>query len=158
MKVFISHKEQDKLVALRIQQRLAQRHQIDTYLDVIDKALTRSGEDLADYLRTQMASCTHLLAVTSAATRLSSWVPWEVGVATERAMPLATYSDGTRPMEFLERWPYLMTDTDLDQYAIACRSSEAIYEERARVGITRSAARSDSVREFYKRLRASLGQ
>ena len=157
MKIFLSHKQQDQSLALHVQQRLETKHQIACYLDVIDLALERKGEDLAAYLRAQMAHCTHLIAVVSPATKQSSWVPWEVGVATERDMPLATYSDGTRPLEFLEKWPYMMTMLQLDAYAVATKNAEQIFENRSRTA-TASVARSEATKQFYVRVRAALNQ
>ena len=88
------------------------------YLDVIDAQLQKSGPDLADYIRAQLDQCTQLLAVISARTRASWWVPWEIGVATEKERFLASFVYGTATVpEFLLKWPYLRTSADLDKSA-----------------------------------------
>src|SRR5690606_17196219 len=108
MKVFISHKREDASAAQRIASHLRSYHSIDSYLDVIDPYVDARVEFLADHIRTEMGRCTQLLAVVSRATAASQWVPWEIGVATEKDFPLATYSvEGLAPPEFLRKWPYL---------------------------------------------------
>lgn len=154
MKVFISHQQADSTTAGRVAQRL-KMHGIDSYLDVIDPALQQRGEDLAEHLKRQMGQCTQLIAVLSAATKESSWVPWEVGVASEKDFPLATFSDGTKPPEFLEKWPYMRTLTEVDLYAQASLTARRVITEN--LGRT-TAARKSPTREFYRELRAKLGQ
>ncbi len=157
LKVFISHQQQDSLLAGRIAARLRIHHQIDSYLDLIDPNVRR-GEDLAAHLRKTMGTCTQLLAVVSPATRESQWVPWEVGVATEKDFPLATFSDAfTPPPEFLRKWPYLRTDADLDEYARASKNADTEYRSKS-VSFGESYARSRSTSQFYSTLRAALNQ
>lgn len=157
MKVFISHQSADSSAALRIQQRLLY-HDIPSYLDVIDPYINRRGEDLAAHIRRQMASCTQLLAVISEATQASQWVPWEIGVATEKDFPLATYSGAsTLPPEFLRKWPYLRTDLDIDRYAAASKAASRTFFQK-RTTLSESIARSSSTQDFYSVLRGSLGQ
>jgi hypothetical protein len=48
IKVFLSHKNEDSEIAGSIATRLKVTHQIDVYLDVIDRNLDKSGPDLAD--------------------------------------------------------------------------------------------------------------
>lgn len=132
-------------------------HQIHSYLDAVDPALDKKGEDLAAYLRDRMGSCTQLLAVVSAATQTSQWVPWEIGVATEKDFPLATYSDGTRPPEFLAKWPFMTNFAQLDIYAEVSKASNSLYESR-RFTATAGAARGEAVNRFYSSIRSRLGQ
>lgn len=159
IKVFISHQKADAALATEISNRLRTKHQIDTYLDVIDTKDLK-GEDLADYLRLEMGKCTQLLAVVSTATRESQWVPWEIGVATEKDFPLATYSGGPAlPPEFLRKWPYLRTSADIDHYAAASRSADTTYSyRRSSLHESIETARSRSSKDFYRALRVSLGQ
>lgn len=157
MKIFISHKSLDAALAIRVRDRLLVVHQIQSYLDVVDPALDKKGEDLAAYLRERMGSCTQLLAVVSAATQTSQWVPWEIGVATEKEFPLATYSDGARPPEFLAKWPFMTNFAQLDVYAEVSKSSNSLFESR-KFTATAATARGDAVRSFYSSIRSRLGQ
>lgn len=159
IKVFLSHQSRDSTSARSIAMHLRVHHGIDCYLDVIDPYINKPGEDLADHIRTQMGSCTQLLAVVSDQTRASQWVPWEIGVATEKDFPLATFStDGMKPPEFLQKWPYLRNMPDLDRYAVASKEAERSYVRKRSSSLSESASRSSSTRDFYTTLRASLGQ
>lgn len=157
MKIFISHKDVDALVAKRVADRLRIYHNIPSYLDSIDPHLYSRGEDLADYLRGRLGDCTQLLAVISETTKASQWVPWEIGVATEKEYPLATFSDGTVPPEFLTKWPYMRTEAQLDAYAEASKASQKIFESVAR-STTAGVSRGMATKAFYQDLRRRLGQ
>ena len=130
---------------------------ISSYLDVIDRFLNRA-DDLADHIRQEMGKCSHLIAVVSEHTRASQWVPWEIGVATEKNYPLATYTAGKEPPpEFLKNWPYLRSKSDVDQYALATRKANSVYLAK-RIALTETAARRDSTKDFFRILKAGLGQ
>lgn len=157
MKVFISHQNRDKDAAERVARRLKIIHSIESYLDVIDPYIDGPIELLGDHIRNEMGKCTQLIAVISPATALSQWVPWEVGVATEKDLPLATYSDGTPPPEFLKKWPYLRGDRDLDEYANVSKSADRSFRANTQT-LSATVARANSTRTFYKDLRAALNQ
>lgn len=158
IKVFLSHQQADTARARQIRDRLLYGHQIDSYLDVIDVHLEKSGDDLARHIQTEIAKCSHLIAITSYNTRYSQWVPWEIGVATERRYPLATFADYSSAVpEFLQAWPYLRTLDDVDKYADAAKSR---HRDR---NLIKSIADSLAMREqefngFYIDLRQKLGQ
>lgn len=158
MKVFISHQSADSLAAKQIADRLQRLHGIPSYLDVIDPYIDGRGEDLAAHIRMQMGQCTQLLAVVSYNTASSQWVPWEIGVATEKDYPLATYSNSSvPPPEFLRMWPYLRSEADLDRYATASKAARnSLLQKRAY--LNESTARQGSTQEFYRVLRGSLNQ
>lgn len=158
VKVFLSHQSADSVLAARIEKRLRENHAITSYLDVIDPYIGRRGEDLASHIQVEMSKCTQLLAIVSDTTRHSQWVPWEIGVATEKDFPLATFSTGANlPPEFLRKWPYLRTDADIDAYARASKGAERSFTEKRRV-LNEGVARIRSTGEFYANLRADLGQ
>lgn len=133
-------------------------HQIDSYLDVIDPNAGKAGDQLGDYLRAELGKCTQLMAVVSTHTKTSWWVPWEIGVATEKDYPIATYAgDNTAIPEYLKKWPYLTSDADIDAYAAASKAAEGQYRVRKSYD-TELAARHSGTQEFYRTLRARLGQ
>ena len=158
MKVFISHQRGDSDLAARIAQRLRSYHQIDSYLDLVDPDSRSKGDDLGEHLRNQLGLCTQLMAVVSSNTKTSWWVPWEIGVATEKDQPIATFAgDNTALPEYLKKWPYLRNDAELDVYARVAKSADSTF--RVQKGhTTASAARQRSTREFYREVRAQLGQ
>jgi hypothetical protein len=156
IKVFLSHQKADSAMAGVIADRLKRHHQIDSYLDVIDPFISK-GEDLAQHIQLEMSKCTQLLAVVSEATKQSSWVPWEIGVATEKDYPLATFSEGTMPPEFLRKWPYLRTLADVDAYAAASKAADLTFVRR-KAEFSEEVARVRSTRDFFTTLRSSLRQ
>ena len=158
MKVFISHHSSDSAIAAKISARLLSQHRVLSYLDVVDPHIGRNGEDLADHIRSQMGSCDHLIAVVSFNTRASQWVPWEIGVATEKEFPLATYSEMISDMpEFLVAWPRLRSMTDLDTYVAASQAGQRTYTAK-RSMFTETAAHRAGTRAFYTEIRRRLGQ
>lgn len=158
IKVFLSHQSADAAAALAIKQRLWNNHRIDSYLDVIDPYIGGRGEDLATHIQNEMGKCTQLLAVISTATSGSQWVPWEIGVATEKDFPLATYAAGSAfPPEFLRKWPYLRSERDLDLYANVSKTAERSFTTK-RATLSESVARIRSTGEFFRELRSGLGQ
>lgn len=157
VKVFISHKNEDATTAAGIATYL-QTNGLSVYLDVIDSQLSRSGPDLADYIRAQLERCTQLLAVISPRTQASWWVPWEIGVATEKERFLASFvADNAAVPEYLQKWPYLRTQRDLDTYIRESRRAELLVEDRVQKGY-RTTARAAGFRSFHTSLKAALGQ
>jgi hypothetical protein len=158
IKVFLSHKNEDSEIAGAIAHRLKTQHQIDSYLDVIDRNLDKSGPDLADYIRAEMEKCTQLLAVISTKTRESQWVPWEIGVATEKERPLASFVNPPAIVpEFLQKWPYLQSQQDVDRFALVSKSTHLTLQESKR-RTTESIAKRSAFRDFHRSLKAQLGQ
>ena len=89
MKVFLSHQRKDSLRAADIAVRLKQNG-LDVYLDLADETAQLGVDDLTTHIQRQMTSCTQLMAVISSNARESWWVPWEIGVATEKSYPIAS--------------------------------------------------------------------
>lgn len=157
IRVFISHKQEDSRTATDIASYLIMNG-LDVYLDVIDNQLSKSGPDLADYIRGQLEKCSQLLAVISTRTHSSGWVPWEIGVATEKERFLASFvADNSSVPEFLMKWPYLRTRQDLDLYIAESKKAEILVEDQVARG-HRSTARGTGFKSFHRSLRASLGQ
>lgn len=164
MKVFISHQQADSAKATQIAQHLYQFHRIDSYLDVVDPKIgLQQGPELADHVRKQMDTCDSLLAVVSYETAKSQWVPWEIGIATEKDFPLATYADTSLPLpEFLQKWPYIKSLTELDKYAravnrMAGRSRTAVLGKSYSAENLNESLRT-TTKEFYRNLRTDLGR
>ncbi|WP_313008953.1 toll/interleukin-1 receptor domain-containing protein [Brevundimonas vesicularis] len=159
MKIFISHQKVDALVAAQVARRLLAVHGITSYLDVIDPYVNDSAENLAEHIRSEMGKCTQLLAVVSHATLASQWVPWEIGVATEKNFPLATYTGTyTPPPEFLRKWPYLKNDSDLDAYARASFGARNFRESYKKYSADSAAGGRAATSYFFTELRRNIGQ
>lgn len=161
-KIFISHKKEDSEQANIIANEL-RRFGIDFYLDVLDPRINDSGEELSNYLLDKLNQCSHLLAVLSYNTRLSWWVPFEIGIATEKLYPISTYMSFTSKSnipEYLWKWPVLRTSEDLNQYIqLLNKTSQAFLNEEKKYwqysskGIPQNYADA-----FHRRLKLNLGQ
>jgi hypothetical protein len=91
-------------------------------------------------------------------TRESQWVPWEIGVATEKERPLASFINPPAVVpEFLHNWPYLQSLQDVDRYAAVSKSTRILQENTQR-RTTASVAKRTAFREFHTSLKAQLGQ
>lgn len=158
MKVFVSHQRADSQLASTVAHRLQAYHHIECYLDLIDPEASKTGDKLGEYLRVQMGLCTQLLAVVSQNTKASWWVPWEIGISTEKDQPIATYAgDNTTLPEYLRKWPYLRSQAELDEYARVSKATEQSYI-REKSFRTEASARHSSTQQFYRDLRTRLGQ
>ena len=159
MIIFVSHKNSDSAKAAEVAKTLRDSgHQV--YLDLIDDGLKHGNQDLADHLRSRLAQCNSLIAVISSATQSSWWVPWEIGVATEKDYPLSSYlTDSTSPPEYLKKWPVLKSLGDLLQFSTLVKSVEN-RERTLRQSEYKSAADSKRIAasEFHTTLKSKLGQ
>ena len=159
MKVFISHQSKDEEISRKIANRLRTLHNIESYLDVIDRFIDGPINALGDHIRNEMGKCTQLLAVVSPATQGSQWVPWEIGVATEKNFPLATYCSGQQPtLEFLRKWPYLSNEADLDSYAEISKTVNAVRVQKLMSTSSNALARNLTTPDFFRSLKAALRQ
>ncbi len=160
MKVFVSHKKEDSEKAATVAATL-KRAGHDVYLDLIDNNLFKNGDDLGDYLRARLSECDSLIAVISAATKGSWWVPWEIGVATEKSYPLSTFlSDATEPPDYLKKWPVLRTLAHLEQFAALAKELQGKIERSVRLSETKSMtdARHLKTPDFHRELKRAIGQ
>ena len=160
-KVFISHKNADEVVAKQVAERV-RRNGLEFYLDSVDPALAQDGPGLADYLLAKMSGCPQLIAVVSSETAKSWWVPWEIGVGSEKRFRMATFAG--RPVElpgYLEKWPRLRSLDDVDLYCEYSNQSDLsiraamsrVHSESARLSAERS-----EVHGFHRNLKTALAR
>jgi hypothetical protein len=153
MPVFPSHKREDTAEALYIGRYLRDRGVI-CYIDVMDPTIATT-EDLTQLLRSRVRTCTHLMAVVSANTERSWWVPFEIGVASELERRITTFRTALVSLpDYLTKWPILSTTQDLDRfvyYYFMDVSVEAA-ERRFAMPLIRSAG------DFHATLKQALGQ
>lgn len=160
-KVFVSHKDVDEALARRVAQRVRQNG-LGVYLDSVDPALERDGPELADYLLGRMSECEQLIAVVSAATSKSWWVPWEIGVGSEKGFRMASYSERLVELPtYLQKWPGLHSLNDVDVYCQLSADTEQRVRAAARVHLSEAARMSAQKRhagEFHRSLKAALAR
>lgn len=158
IKVFISHKNSDAVLAERVNRRI-RGNGIETYLDIIDDALEKDGPDLADHLLGRMGECQQLVAVVSSSTKNSWWVPWEIGVGSEKGFLMASFSYSYVQLpSYLEKWPALHSDRDIDLYCQYSKRTDAEIGRRSWLTEQQELSfRKNKALNFHKRLRTALG-
>jgi len=160
VKIFISHKEEDKLDAEQVAEYLkTHSNGVSCYLDVLDSGLlSHEGDDLGEYFRKKLGECTHLMAVVSEDTKSSWWVPFEIGIATEKQYPISTFAiQDTNLPSYLKKWPYLRDESDLDKYIhVALSTQPHILTE----GLEKATVseKGSYTRTFHKDLKKALRQ
>ena len=158
-RVFISYTRADSHLSQRVSDRI-RMNGLETYLDQVDDAIVKNGPDLADHLLGRMSECQQLVAVVSAETAKSWWVPWEIGVGSEKCFRMASYSESYVNLpSYLMKWPDLHSMEDIDLYCLySNRSEDSISQEyksymgdAERLGVRKSSANS-----FHKSLSTEL--
>lgn len=124
MPVFISYRHSDRPLAIAINTRLKQAN-IKTYLDVLDPE-SQTTDDITGVITRNITECTHLLAVVSERTAHSWWVPFEIGEATISNRRICSFKTGPAELPlYLEKWPKLSTDKDMEFFIDAYREEVA---------------------------------
>lgn len=158
-KVFISHKNTDERLAERVARRV-RANGLETYLDTIDDALIKDGPDLADHLLKRMAECEQLIAVISPATAASWWVPWEIGVGSEKGFRMASYSEAIVGLpSYLQKWPVLRNDRHIDLYCQMSKQTETTLKREFATTLNearRLQMRQTRAESFHKSLKNAL--
>ena len=114
---FISHQSNDKDAAERVAISLS-RQGYPCYLDTFDPNVDGDRPELESYLRRVIDLCNNLMAMVSRTTRMSWWVPLEIGVALEKEKHIATYLLTAEDLpSYLWQWPMLRSDRDALQWA-----------------------------------------
>lgn len=125
MPVFISYRHMDRAHAIAINSRLIQAN-IKTYLDVLDPE-SQTTDDITGVITRNITECTHLLAVVSQKTASSWWVPFEIGEATISNRRICSFRTGPAELPlYLDKWPKLSTDRDLDFFIDAYRTEGSV--------------------------------
>lgn len=151
MKIFISHKNEDSMIAKRLDFEF-KSNGIDTYLDVIDEQILSDGKALTDHIKKAMNECSDIVVVMSEKTKSSQWVPFEVGMSAQKDMPTVTFlvEDVALP-EFLEYWPRLKSYSDVKKF-ISAKKKTAIQKRT----IFENAAGITDTELFYRLLKDML--
>lgn len=155
MKIFISHKKEDSFTANQIAKELKLCN-VDCYLDVLDASVTQDGKELTDHIRESLNKCTDIIVVMSSVTRLSQWVPFEVGMAAQVDMPTATFlkEDVSLP-DFLQYWPRLKKVEDIREYVSVSNEVDQEYQ-RYRPIYEEATFQQKRVERFYDVLKRRL--
>ena len=159
MKIFISHKKEDEYTAFGIQQVL-ETMGIEAYLDILDDTISDNGEKLTKHIRKKLRECSDVIVVLSDNTKRSWWVPFEIGMATEKDMPIANYLTSYEKLpEYLEYWPRLKNQQDVKKY-VEVRNKVArqvVLEKQLNHSYyDRADSNISETQKFYEELKKSL--
>jgi len=163
IRVFISHKREDSELASHLATKINGYRDCQAYVDVLDARLGLDGDDLGDYFRKVISDCTHLMAVISGRTVASWWVPFEIGIATEKQYPLSTFASAQVSLpDYLQKWPYLRSDADVDKYLrVAVDVGTNVLRKNILTEDMRTASfaqRASYAKLFHSTLKRELGQ
>ena len=152
MKIFISYKHVDQAAADQVALRL-QQEGVEIFLDKLNE--NQNGLEISEYLKGHLRTCTDLIVVIPSETKQSWWVPWEIGVASGQDSPMATFvSENTSIPDYLKKWPYLRSLSDVSTYVREKRITDRYIVEKSASFRTASSRTG----EFYRRVRAAFGQ
>lgn len=155
MKIFISHKQEDSFTANQIAKELKSCN-VAYYLDVLDESMTQNGKELTDHIRDSLNKCSDIIVVMSSITRLSQWVPFEVGMAAQVDMPTATFlKEDVMLPDFLQYWPRLKKVADIRKYVSASNDVDQEYQ-KFRPIYEEAAFQQRKVERFYDVLKQRL--
>lgn len=130
MKVFISHKNVDSIQALALK-RAFEKDGVSAYLDVLDSSIRDGGKFLTDHIKMQLNQCTDIIVVMSETTKLSWWVPFEIGMSAQIDMPTASFlKENVELPGYLSYWPRLKTLNDIATYVGVRRKTERELNEQ----------------------------
>lgn len=151
MPVFLSHKREDKNSTLNIANYLRSKG-ITCYVDILDPDL-QSTDDITSKLQERIGQCSHLMAVVTNYTEKSWWVPFEIGVGTEKDRRIASYQLNQVALpDFLTKWPVLKSEGDLDTFVM-------LYKKDLTVSSMESYEYARTIRsadQFHRELKARL--
>lgn len=155
MKIFISHKQEDGVIAARLDEKF-KTYNIDTYLDLIDDTISRDGKALTEHIRKSLNACTDIIVIMSEKTKFSQWVPFEVGMSAQKDMPTVKFMvEDVELPEFLDYWPRLKHFSDVEKY-LKAKSIITINESHNRGNGMLDFVSMPSTEDFYKTLKEML--
>lgn len=158
MKIFISHKKEDEKFAVDVQETLTQLG-VNAYLDVLDNIVANDGEALTNHIKKKLGECTDIIVILSSNTKKSWWVPFEIGMATEKDMPIVNYLLSYEELpDYLSYWPRLKTLQDVEKYVeVRNRVSRTVRVEKSiNEGYYQRANSGSETQRFYAELKKSL--
>lgn len=157
MKVFISHKQEDSVIASELSNML-RYYGIEHYLDVLDSQIVHDPKLLTEHIKKALNTCTDILVIMSESTRFSQWVPFEIGMAHQRNMPTVTYLKANVPLpDFLQYWPRLKNPSDIVKYINTRCTTKEQMDRRYGSSYTASTERAElEMRTFYDNLKNAL--
>lgn len=162
MPVFISHRTADDRLAEQVASRLKYHHGIECYIDDIDQEVRRARGTpaITALIVRRLTQCTNLLAIITANTEGSWWVPFEVGVARQAPRVITTFTNQAESAlpEFLLEWPRLRGEAAIDEFAALYKAQNRLLREQVMEKRAAFPEQLSAVDRFHEQLKARLGQ
>ena len=116
-RVFVSHYNEDGALAQKIAFWIRDIG-MTAFLDIDDPNLPKKDDvKIADYIKGVINASHALVVVTSNKTVNSWWVPYEIGVADQKDLVLATYIQYNISLpSYLSKWPMLSDQKNLEYW------------------------------------------
>jgi len=154
--VFISYFRANEVLAKAFAD-LLKANSIQVYLDVHDDAI-KSAENVTTAITKGLKECTHMLAVVSATTHLSWWVPFEIGFATSLDRRITTYAMANIALpDYLKTWPVVTDVPGLQKFIARYKQDSLALERRGDLLEAQRSGIRDAA-SFHRALKADLGQ
>ena len=157
--VFVSHTTKDDDLAEIVAKRI-RSHGLSAWVDSDYMAPHHDGPGMASKIKQVIGRPYCLLAVVTSATSASWWVPFEIGVASDRNRFLSTYGSPTVSLpSFLAAWPRVKDHEELSLWCELVTQKMATYSSVTRRGYVEAAGlqASDYAREMRQMARRFPG-
>lgn len=155
-KIFISHKKEDSEKAESIRNSLNESG-VNAYLDLLEGNILLEGEQLTNHIKRRLNDCTDLLVVMSDKTQESWWVPFEIGMASQKDFPIVSYLlNNVKLPDYLNYWPTLENGADLLNYSEAIKNRDVLINESTKGFNNGYFSKNASTKDFYKDLKNRL--
>lgn len=137
--VFVSHTTQDDALADTVA-RCIQGCGLTAWVDSDYMEPKEDRPDMAEKIRDVIDSSFSLLVIVTKATNSSWWVPFEIGIASEKRRFLSAYGKNLELPSFLENWPHLHNHEDLHVWCGEIQRMKNEHTNLTSSGIVESAA------------------
>ena len=148
--VFVSHTTKDDELAEMVAKRV-RSHGLTAWVDSDYMAPHQDGPGMASKIGQVIGRSYCLLAIVTSATSASWWVPFEIGIASDRNRFLSTYGSPTVPLpSFLAAWPRVRGHDELPPWCELVKQKMATYSSVTHRGYVEAAGLqgSDYAREM----------
>ena len=137
--VFVSHTTNDDSLAEEVAECI-RSFELTAWVDSDFMAPKDDGPRMASKIKRVIGRSFCLLAVVTSATSKSWWVPFEIGVASDKNRFLSTYGDPSVTLpSFLAAWPRVRNHTELHSWCEDIKQKKDKYVPLIRKGTVETA-------------------
>lgn len=138
--VFVSHTTDDDELVEDVA-RCVRSYGLTAWVDSDHLAPDDDGPSMGERIKDVIGRSYCLLAVVTGATSRSWWVPFEIGIASDKNRFLSTYGSPRVDLpSFLEVWPRVENHGELHDWCVQVKAMKSRYAPTSREGIIEIAA------------------